>query len=239
VPLLALTSALVALVYLQLVSLLQQIRFSPNIEALRQLISPSSAPGAFEAGALVLGLVTLILAAFIITLAIGSIGAARAANLGAMVLALLLALSGVRALWLANFSDSGTVHELIAGEQTSLQARDLVGDLEWESQWHANDPHAISVRADASLGPVLHWYLRSFKNLQWVRQPQADANVQALVTTADAPAPAGVWVDQRYRLEMDWQPQDLAGVNLFKWLLFRDGGVEDWNYVRLWAPKPE
>ncbi len=238
-PLLALALALTALIYLQLASLLQQSRFSPNVESLRQLLSLGSAPGAIETGALVLALVTLVLAVFIIVLAVGSIGTSRAANLGAFFLALLLALWGVRATWLSNFSGSDTVHELIAGEQTLLQARDLVSDLEWESEWRANDPHTLTVRADASLGPVAHWYLRSFKNLKWGQQPQATGEVEALVTTADAPAPSGVWVDQRYRLSMNWQPENLAGMSLLKWLLFRDGGVENWKYVRLWIPKPE
>lgn len=238
-PIFALSLALTALIYLQLASLLQQSRFSPNVESLRQLLSPGSAPGATETGVLLLAVVALVLAVFVVGLAVGSIGAARAANLGALLVTLVLALWGVRAMWLANFSNSDTVDELIAGEQTSLQARDLVSDLEWESEWRANDPHTLAVRAEASLNPVVHWYLRSFKDLHWVQQAQGTGGVEALVTTADAPPPAGVWVDQRYRLTMNWQPADLEVVNLLKWLLFRDGGVEDWSYVKLWVPKPE
>jgi hypothetical protein len=85
----------------------------------------------------------------------------------------------------------------------------------------------------------VRWYLRAFKNVQWVRQPQADANAGALLTTAEAPAPAGVWIDQRYRLQMDWQPQGLTSDMLWKWLVFREGGVQNWQYLKLWTPKPQ
>lgn len=238
-PILVMAMAFAALVYLQLVTLMQQNRFSPNVDALRQLLPASSGAGEFTTALIILGLFTLFFGAFLVLLAIGTIGPARAANLGSLVLVLILGISGVRALWLANFSGLDTVDESIAGLQTSLQAKDLVSDLEWLSEWREIDRHILPVIADENLGPVLKWYLRGFKNVRWISHPEASAIGEALLTSADAPAPAGAWIDQKYRLQMEWRPQSLGGNSLWKWLIFRDGGVEDWQYVKLWAPSPE
>jgi uncharacterized protein (TIGR03663 family) len=238
-PILTMALVLTALIYLQLATLLEQNRFSPNIEALRQLISQGPAPGEFETAMILLGLFTLAVVAFLVFLAIFLIGSVRTSNLGGLVAAIVLALSAAHALWLANYSGLDTVNELIAGEQTSQQARDMVNDLEWLSQWRDGDPHIIPLVADEGLSPVVHWYLRGFKSIQWERQPQSNTNAEAVLTTGDAPAPAGAWIDQSYRLQVNWQPQDLTGEALWKWLLFRDGGIGSWKYVKLWAPTPE
>jgi uncharacterized protein (TIGR03663 family) len=238
-PVIAMALALAALVYVELASLLQQNRFSPSIETLRLLISQGAAPGEFDTALLLLALFALAVAAFVVFLAITLIGTTRASNLAALIVGLLLVLSSTHSLWLANFSGSDTTNELIAGEQTSLQARDLVHDLEWLSQWRDGDPHVIPLQADLSLGPVVQWYLRAFKSVQWGNQPQTDVNAEAILTGGNAPAPTGPWIYQSYRIQVDWQPQNLVGEALWNWLLFRDGGRGTWQYVKLYAPTPE
>ena len=237
-PILTIALVLIALIYVELVEFLEQNRFSANIEPLRQLFSRGQTSGDFVTAIIVLSLLTLAVGVFLTLLAIALVGSTRAANVGSLVVVLLLGLSGMHALSLANFSDSSTVAELIAGEQTSLQARDLVHDLEWLSEWREVDPHILPVRADESLGPIVRWYLRGFKNVQWMRLPKAEALGEVLLTTEDYPAPTGSWIDQRYSIQMDWQPEDLTGEALWKWLVFRNGGSENWQYVKLWAPTP-
>lgn len=238
-PVFAMGIALIALVYVQLVTLLQSSRFSPNLEALRELVSAAQNPGEFATALILLGIFTIALGSLIFLLAIVTLGSTRAANLASLFIVLLLAISGVRALWLANFTTAQPLNELLAGPQTSLQARDLAQDLEWLSEWRDSDPHVLPIQADENLGPVAHWYLRGFKNVQWVRQPQAVPVAEAVLTAADAPAPIGAWIDQRYRLETRWTPAHLTGDLFWKWLVFRDGGDQAWQYVKLWAPKPE
>ncbi len=237
-PILAFALVLVSLIYLQAVSFFQSNQFSPGVEFLHKLISPNAAPDALGPAAIVIGILTLILIAFVALLAVGTVGKSRAATLSAVAVALVLTFSGVRSLWLANYSRSATVDELLVGQQTSSQVHDLVADLERESQFHASDPHVISLHVDQDVGPVVRWYLRIFPN-QIQDRPQNNQSVQAIVTRADAPAPQGSWISQRYRTEMQWLPQDLGGANLWKWLLFRTGGVESWQQVRLWLPQPQ
>ncbi len=255
-PILVMAIAFPAFIYLNLASLLDHNTLFPILEAFRQLlaavISPA-APTALEPAVMSLVFFSLVIVVLLVLLSLGSIGGARTANLAAVVVALLLALSGVRATWLANYSSADTVHELIAGDQTSLQARDFLHDLEWESEWRAGDPHVIATRADPALGPVVRWYLRAFPNMQWISQPQAnvpapaagtnqaqtDLVPQAFVTTADAHAPTGNWVSELYRVQLDWQLTETSRTQLFQWLLFRTGGVEAWQSVKLWVPKPE
>lgn len=238
-PLFILSAVLATLVFLQLATLLQQNRFSPNIEAIRQLISGGFAPGEFETALILLGVFTLAIAAFLAFLGVGLIGQIRTGNFALFFLFGILAVSEAHVLSLANFSSTDIVNELIEVDQTSLQTRDLVDDLEWLSVWRVGDPHLVPIVADQGLSPVVHWYLRDFKNVTWVRQPQINPDGEAYVTTAQDPPPPGVWISQQYRLEMDWQPRDLTGENLWKWLLFRNGGALSWQSVKLWAPVPE
>ncbi len=226
------------LVYVQLVMFLQGSRFSQGIEAFHQLIAPNS-PSAFEPAALLLGAMVFSVAAMLTLLSIGSIGATRTANLAAVVVMILLGISGIRALWLANYFDADTVHEFLAEDQTALEVRDLVSDLEWQSEWRANDQHAINVSADVTLGPVVQWYLRNFPDVKWVTQPTAGSDVQALVTADTDPAPTGNWISQRYDIQLSWQLTETTRADLFKWLIFRDGGTETWQSVKLWVPAPQ
>ncbi len=236
-PILVMALVLVSVTFLQLASFFQQNRFSPGIQSFYELVA-RGAPGP-GAAAIVLGVICLVVVLFIALLAVGSLGGTRAANLGAIAVAILLLLLGVRALWLANFSGQDTTHELLSPDQSSLQVRDLVRDLEQASQWRANDPHVMSVRVEGELGAVVQWNLRRFVNVSTGQPTKVSGEAQALLTDADAPAPAGNWESQRYRVTMNWQPQRLAGAELWKWLLFRQGGSENWQQVKLWVPKPQ
>jgi uncharacterized protein (TIGR03663 family) len=243
-PIIVLALIFASLLYLQFVTFFQQNHFSPGVQALYNLFSANAPEGSLTGATIVLAGLTVIVLLVVGGLSVLAIGASRTTNLAAIIVALLLTLSTVRTVWLLNFSGNDTTHELVSPAQTSLQVRDLVRDIENESQWRANEPHVIQVRADVALDVVVRWYLREFPNLKYV-EGLATRGVTDLskddprvVLTTTSTAPPGEWVSQHYRVELEWQPQNLRGADLMKWLLFRAGGVEEWQSVTLWATPP-
>ncbi|MGB8644519.1 MAG: hypothetical protein WCF84_04730 [Anaerolineae bacterium] len=237
-PILLVALLFAAFFYLQFVMFLTGNRFGPLLDPILRLVSPGGTASSIEVALGMLAVGGLVIAAFLIAAAIGSVGSARTANLAAMVVGILLFAAGIRALWLSNYWLPGTVHELIADQQTSLQARDLLQDLMWQSEWRGSDQHIIAGHGDPSAGPVVRWYLREFPNLHW-DQLSAAEQVQALVTPAQAPAPAGAWISQHYDIQMNWSLQNASRTDLFKWLIFREGGTETWQSVQLWVHPPQ
>ena len=170
-------------------------------------------------------------------LAVTTLGWVRAKNLGiAVVLTLMIAWT-FRQSVLVNFSPALNPQEWIVARTTSLSVRDLENDLKDISRWRANDSHTITVLADESLGPIVKWYLRDFRNARFVANPTMATGIQALVVPANAPAIPGPFMSQRYRLEIarsaSLQP------NFLRWLMFRDIGNTDYSEAVLWIQQPQ
>lgn len=226
---------LAALIYLQVVTFLQQTRFSPALDAFYRLMAGSTATVSMAAAALTLVLVTLVLLGVFVGLSILLIGAARTMTLLALVILLLLSLGMLRATVALNFYTDEPVRELAADAQTPIQMRDLVRDLEFFSQWRAGDPRVLRVAADSSLGDALRWYLRRFANVVWTTNVGAVTGADAVLSPAGAPPP-GNWRGQRYRIQAGWDSGSLAGIELWRWFVFRQGGGETWQTTMLWLP---
>jgi uncharacterized protein (TIGR03663 family) len=166
------------------------------------------------------------------------IGTARAANLVALVVALLLGVATVRALWLLNFSPAMNGGEWLSATQSTPQIRDLVSDLKNVSRWRANDSSLIKTAVDDSLGPLIGWYLRDFTNVRYTREAASAKEVQALVLPEGVKPRVGNWQGQQYRVEQVWDGHGLAGADLIKWLLFHEGGQMTWRKAELWILPP-
>ncbi|MBI4791021.1 MAG: TIGR03663 family protein [Chloroflexi bacterium] len=202
--------------------------------ALFGFAQPAAGP-AFN-GIVLTGLIAIALAA-IAFLAVTTLGWVRAKNLAiALALTLLLAWT-FRQMVLANFSSPPNPQEWLVGRTTSLNVRDLANDLQDISRWRANDSRTINILVDDSLGPIVGWYLRDFRNARWVARPTMGEGIQALVLPANAPATAENLMSQRYRLELarsaNLQP------NFLRWLIFRDVGNVDYSEAVLWIQQPQ
>lgn len=235
IPVLAMLLLLAVLIYLQFVSFLQQTRFSPALDALYKLFNADAGDGSLVAAAITLTLISVLLLGIFIGLSILLVGAPRTTTLLAFTILLMLSLGTLRATWLLNFSGVEPVRELVAPSQTPLQLRDLVRDLEFFSRSRYSDAHVIQLAADPQLGAVGQWYLRAFPNVQWTTQPATVENADAVVTLTGA-APPGDWMGQRYQIGLQWAPDNLQGLDLWKWIAFREGGSEAWETTMLWLP---
>lgn len=239
-PVFVMLMVLAALIYLQIVTFLQQTKFSSALDAIYQVFSGTPGNVSLTAAALALALILVLLLGVFIGLSILLVGMARTVTLLAFVILFLLALGGLRATWLLNFSNDEPLHELVASAQTPLQIRDMVQDIEFLSQARNGDSHVIKIAADPSLGAVGQWYLRVFPNLSWTSQLDTLTKAQAIVTPSNTPPP-GNWMGQHYRVSVDWKPTNLDGMALWKWYVFRDvgntdSGAENWQTVMLWLP---
>jgi hypothetical protein len=234
-PILAMLLILAALVYLQFATFLQQTRFSPALDPLYRALSGESPESSVLFAAVTLGLVTVLLLGVFVGLSVVLVGIARTTTLMAVLVLVLLAFGTLRATWLLNYSASEPLRELVASSQTPEQVRDLVRDLEWNSQWQYGDSHVIHIAADPALGAIGRWYLRAFPNLVWTPDVANAVTAEAVITASGLPPP-GNWRGQEYSVQLQWDPITFAGLDLWKWFLFRQGGGESSQFTTLWLP---
>lgn len=238
IPIFALLLIFAALVYLQVVTFLQQTRFSPALDVLYQALSVNSPDASLMAAGITLAIVSVLLLGTFIGLSILLVGVARTTSLLACTILLLLAFGTLRAAWFLNFSDSEPVRELAAPIQTPLQIRDLVRDLEFYSEARLGDTHVIRIAADPQLGAVGRWYLRAFPNVTWSSDLVTTQTAEAIVTPALTPPP-GNWMGQQYRIGVTWTPEKFDGLGLWKWYMMREGGADAWQTTMMWLPTQE
>lgn len=230
-PIFLMFIVLSALLYLQAAAFVQQTRFSSALDNIASLMGGGGDP-TLTAAALALIVVFFFLVVVFGALSVLLVGVARTTTLLAVLILFLISLGSLRTMWLLNFEPADPLPELAAPNQSALQVRDLVSDLEWISEWRDGDQRIIHVSADPALGSTGRWYLRNFKNLLWSAKPDTNA-LEAALTIAKTPPP-GNWMGQDYRTSVIWSPDSLQGTDLWKWLFFRDGGNETWNTATLW-----
>lgn len=235
IPVFIMLLVLAALSYLEFVMFLQQTRFSAAFDSLYRLLSGDAAEASVLFAAITLGLITVLILGVFVGLSVLLVGVARTTTLMACFILVLLAFGMLRATWLLNFSATEPLRELLAPAQTPIQMRYLVRDLEFNSQWQKGDAHVVRVIADSSLGAVGQWYLRDFPHLVISNDVAQAVDAEAVITNADSPPP-GNWRGQRYRVGVDWEPANFAGLDLWKWFVFRQGGSETWQTTMLWLP---
>lgn len=237
-PIFFMLVVLTALIYLQVVTFLQTTRFSQAIDPIYKVFGGSAQEPSLALAAFVLALITIIILAVYAGLSIMLVGVPRTTTLAALAILFLLTLSSLRATYLLNYSDVEPLPELVTQAQTLRQVRDLVKDLEFQSQARVGDRHEIRLAADQALGAVGQWYLRQFPNAVWSSTPGSVRNVRAVVALSDTP-PNGKWMGTRYRLTTEWSLTGLGGFDLWKWLIFRQGGGETTQTATLWLQVQE
>ncbi len=238
IPIFAMMLVLAALVYVQVVTFLQNTSFSPALDGLYDLLGGSSPEASLMVAGATLGIISLLLLGVFVGLSILLIGTARTTTLLAIVVLVLLGLGMVRATWQLAFPPYEPVRELLLREQTPQQVDDMLSDIEFMSRSRYGDPNVIRIAADPALGAVARWYLRVFPNVMWTTDPATTSNAQAILTLNNVP-PTGDWMSQRYQFAASWEPTNLDGVALWKWFVFREGGSPSAQTVLLWLPTIE
>jgi len=185
-------------------------------------------------GFLVIMLITLALATMSF-LIIVSVGLPRALDVGLAIVLAILAIWTIRQMTMLNFPAGGALNEqeYLVTRVASANVRDFVFDVKDISRWRANDSHTLNIVADESLGPMLAWYLRDFRNLNFSARPTIAPNTQALLLPITAPPPASNWMSQTYQLEIARGAGDYGALHR---LIFRDLGERQSANVVLWIP---
>jgi len=233
-PVFFLASALAAFLYFVIAEFTQR-----GGVAAAQILAANFGIVGDAAGRLSVAIVaTLIVVAFLAVafLGITTLGAARTRNFAVAFALTMLAVWTFRQSVMLNYTLWPNVREWLVPSAAAPNVRDLVRDVEDASRWRANDTHSIVIGVDESLGAAGAWNLRDFRYARFAAPPAAGEEVQALLLSGDAPAPAG-WVGQRYNVEFT-RPDERVP-DFLRWLIFRDVGSVQTKDAVLWLPKPQ
>ncbi len=175
--------------------------------------------------------------AIVVFLAVTTVGWGRARIVGTAVVLTLMTAWTIRQTALVNFSGVWNPRDWLVASAASPNVRDMVSDLEDISRWRANDSHTLTMIVDTSLGPMAEWYLRDFRNAQFIAHPTMLPEIQALVLSPNTPTNPGKLMSQRYQLETARVAGEQASP--LRWLIFRDVGNVTSTQAVVWVPQPE
>jgi len=187
------------------------------------------------AGLVIVAMIVVVIAAVAFLMVI-TLGWARARDVGLAIALTLFGLWTIRQSAMLNYAQALNPREFLVARAPSPNVRDLVNDLQDTSRWRANDSYTLNIMADESLGAVVAWNLRDFRNLKFAAHPTSQ-NAQALILPPNAPAPASGWMSQVYWLETSRTAT--PNPSLLRWLMFRDVGEIGFDSAVLWIPQPK
>lgn len=193
-------------------------------------------PADARLNAIVLTALIAIAFAAVAFLAVTTVGWMRSRNVMVAISLVLLTLWGIRQMALVNFGGQWNPQEWLVSRATSPNVRDLVTDIKDISRWRARDSHTLLLLADDSLGPVVKWYLRDFRNAKFEARPVMIPGVHALLLSPNTPVNQANLMSQRYRIE-----STSAGSppSFMQWLFFRQYGRTVESEAVLWIPIPQ
>ncbi len=139
---------------------------------------------------------------------------------GLVVLAVLSSLT-LHATWRLNYHQPGNPQEILVERPTSADVRNLEKAVEDLSNQREHQSQTVRITVASEEDPLLAWYLRSFRNLQFV--PGAISSPTSVVITPLVEAQSlPEYRGARFRLQSSWQPASLSGHDLVNWFLFRE-----------------
>lgn len=197
----------------------------------------ATAAGVRNASGFLVVLLIVLAFATVSFLIIASVGLPRALDVGLAILLTLLAVWTFRQMTMLNFPAGGMLNEqeYLVTRVASANVRDFVFDVKDISRWRANDSHTLNIVVDESLGPMVAWYLRDFRNLIFSARPTIAPGTQAILLPITAPPPASNWMSQTYQLEIARGAGDYGVLHR---LIFRDLGDRQSANVVFWIPIP-
>ncbi|MBI4759242.1 MAG: hypothetical protein HY783_09645, partial [Chloroflexi bacterium] len=138
---------------------------------------------------------------------------------------------GVRTSWLLNTQRSASPGEPLTLAPTLADVSVMMREL--KEQASALGEADAPLLADSRLGPVVAWYLRDYRHVQWARVPVEPSAALVLVlfrsSTPEQQRPGQAPRDwpgyalQRYNLSAGWSPGISPGEDWLNWLLHRAG----------------
>lgn len=173
---------------------------------------------------LYLALVALVVLPSLVALCWMWLGQGPALRCGGIISLLVLAMLTVSLSVGLNYHRAADPREPMVAEATSSGIIDLVTTLERVSSHQDGDPHTIAVTVEESIGPVLAWQLRDFRNTRFVEQLSPAIETPVVITPAEEEEPTlgGSYVGQSFVLQATWNPQGLTRTERVRWLLYRD-----------------
>ncbi|MFQ6057476.1 MAG: flippase activity-associated protein Agl23 [Anaerolineae bacterium] len=141
---------------------------------------------------------------------------------GGLTLFIALAVLMVHSTWHLNYLGRSEPRELLLPQPTSPQVVRMVETLEKLSLDREGDPHSLAITAEASLEPLLGWYLRDFSHVAFRTRIASPPGTPVVIVSAESePPPLGDYIGQRFRLRSLWEPAGLKGRDLARWLFYR------------------
>ncbi|MGQ9553845.1 MAG: glycosyltransferase family 39 protein [Anaerolineae bacterium] len=126
--------------------------------------------------------------------------------------------------------------ELLYPVVTRSGLLDLRHDVEWLSWSRARHRTSLPMTVERDAGPLVGWYLRDMRVVNWVDRVPPDADTEVLITAGAAPPVlANAYVGQDYLIASDWQPYFASGQGFLSWLLYRKGEGGTDRRVTLWV----
>jgi uncharacterized protein (TIGR03663 family) len=166
---------------------------------------------------------------------VGPAAAVRSVGL-AVLIALLLVTCDVA--WRVNYIDPSNPVEIIAQAPAHSALNTLRASLEQLSAWRIGDKYELPVNVVSLDEPALRWILRDFRTVRYTSVVKTDAGDPAFITADSQPGesmPEG-YHGQRFALRSRWTLQDLRGVDLANWWLYRKPATPvTTQFVVLWA----
>jgi len=151
----------------------------------------------------------------------GTRAAVRAAGLA---LLLFLTMGQMRSAWNLSLERADNPAEPMIVEATSPDVHHMADVIANLSNERLQQRGAIAIAYHESLGPLVGWYLRSFRNVRTITQYDVQ-NLPPVVITpfSNNPPPLGQdYIGQRIHLQRLWHKPDLRGSERARWLLYRD-----------------
>jgi uncharacterized protein (TIGR03663 family) len=143
---------------------------------------------------------------------------------GGLALVVSLGLFGFRSTWALNMSDAADPRQLMIGQTTAPDVREVATQLEELSLDKAGDRYTLPVTVDSATGPAMAWYLRDFQEVTMVDGLSTPPDTVAALTLVMQDPPIGETFRGRgFPLETRWAPWGLGGQGVVRWLLFTEG----------------
>jgi len=83
--------------------------------------------------------------------------------------------------------------------------------------------------------PVVAWYLRDFKNVQFTAAPAAVTPIVITSLGVEPPSEPGGYIGARFTTQTAWSPSALTDETLLRWWLYREGDVAAAQTLVVWV----
>lgn len=151
---------------------------------------------------------------------------------------LFLALTAWGTNWRLNYNPATSAQDVLSGETTSIQVNDLLSTLRSLSAWRAGDVHELPLTVVALRSPVLDWYLREFRDVNYTGAVGESPQTQIYIApdVSESYSPGESYRGQTFELTRQARRGGFDLRGWVNWLLYRQAdtpGVSE--RIVLWS----